>query len=360
MSAIAVSADTHGKSSVIPKRNQTMELCKFIASFFVVFIHAPFPGKLGGLVDCLARFAVPMFFMISGYFNYQATSRQVLRRLKHILALFLIGALFRQFCICLSIELNGGSTIAHLLTVIPESDEIMRLLILQIPPYTGHLWYLCAMMVCYLIFWLFVRFQEECRANYTVFYVLGGALFSIFFALDVIAPASGAMELEIHMRNGWFFGLPLFASGVFIHQYQQQILRIFSSSAWKLTVVIGLGMLLSILQWDSLGIGILPFGTIFEVAALMLLMISHPQVPFLGEKAACTLGALSMWIYLLHLPLYLFFRDFFREPFLTMFPKMGTYLEPLVIAAISLVAAGIFECLSRVIKKYFRYAARRK
>lgn len=119
-------------------------------------------------------------------------------------------------------------------------------------------------------------------------------------------------------------------------------------------------MLLSILQWDSLGIGILPFGTIFEVAALMLLMISHPQVPFLGEKAACTLGALSMWIYLLHLPLYLFFRDFFREPFLTMFPKMGTYLEPLVIAAISLVAAGIFECLSRVIKKYFRYAARRK
>lgn len=315
MSAIAVSADTHGKSSVIPKRNQTMELCKFIASFFVVFIHAPFPGKLGGLVDCLARFAVPMFFMISGYFNYQATSRQVLRRLKHILALFLIGALFRQFCICLSIELNGGSTIAHLLTVIPESDEIMRLLILQIPPYTGHLWYLCAMMVCYLIFWLFVRFQEECRANYTVFYVLGGALFSIFFALDVIAPASGAMEL---------------------------------------------GMLLSILQWDSLGIGILPFGTIFEVAALMLLMISHPQVPFLGEKAACTLGALSMWIYLLHLPLYLFFRDFFREPFLTMFPKMGTYLEPLVIAAISLVAAGIFECLSRVIKKYFRYAARRK
>lgn len=258
MSAIAVSADTHGKSSVIPKRNQTMELCKFIASFFVVFIHAPFPGKLGGLVDCLARFAVPMFFMISGYFNYQATSRQVLRRLKHILALFLIGALFRQFCICLSIELNGGSTIAHLLTVIPESDEIMRLLILQIPPYTGHLWYLCAMMVCYLIFWLFVRFQEECRANYTVFYVLGGALFSIFFALDVIAPASGAMELGIHMRNGWFFGLPLFASGVFIHQYQQQILRIFSSSAWKLTVVIGLGMLLSILQWDSLGIGILP------------------------------------------------------------------------------------------------------
>lgn len=177
MSAIAVSADATGKSSVIPKRNQTMELCKFIASFFVVFIHAPFPGKLGGLVDCLARFAVPMFFMISGYFNYQASSRQVLRRLKHILTLFLIGALFRQFCDCVTIELNGGSTIAHLLTLIPESDEILRLLILQIPPYTGHLWYLCAMMVCYLVFWLFVRFQEECHTSYKGFYVLGALCF---------------------------------------------------------------------------------------------------------------------------------------------------------------------------------------
>lgn len=354
MSAIAVSADTPGKSSVTPKRNQTMELCKFIASFFVVFIHAPFPGKLGGLVDCLARFAVPMFFMISGYFNYQATSRQVLRRLKHILTLFLIGALFRQFCECVSIELSGGSTIAHLLTLIPEPDEILRLLILQIPPYTGHLWYLCAMMVCYLVFWLFVRFQEECPTNYQGFYVLGGALFSIFFALDVIAPASGATELGIHMRNGWFFGLPLFASGVFIHQYQQQILRIFSSSVWKLAGVMGLGMLLSVLQWNSLGIGTMPFGTIFEVAALMLLMISHPQVPFLKEKTARTLGALSMWIYLLHLPLYLVFGQFIREPFVAMFPKVGPYLEPLVIAAISLAAAGIFECLSRIIKKHLR------
>ena len=354
MSAIAVSADTPVKSSVIPKRNQTMELCKFIASFFVVFIHAPFPGRLGGLVDCLARFAVPMFFMISGYFNYQATSRQVLRRLKHILTLFLTGALFRQFCTCVSIELKGGSTIAHLITLIPESDELLRLLILQIPPYTGHLWYLCAMMVCYLVFWLFVRFQEECRTNYLGFYVLGCALFSIFFTLDVIASASGAMELGIHMRNGWFFGLPLFASGLFIHQYQEQILRIFTSSAWKLVVVMVLGMLLSVLQWDSLGIGTVPFGTIFEVAALMLLMVSHPQVPFLREKTARILGALSMWLYLLHLPLYLVFGDFFREPFLIIFPKAGGYLEPLVIATISLIAAGIFEGLSRFIKKHFR------
>lgn len=360
MSAISVSADIPGKPNIIPKRNQTMELCKFIASFFVVFIHAPFPGRLGSFVDCLARFAVPMFFMISGYFNYLATSQQVIRRLKHILTLFLIGALFRQFCQCITVELNGGSTIAHLRTAIPEADEIMRLLILQIPPYTGHLWYLCAMMVCYLTFWLFVRFQEECRTNYLGFYILGCSLFSVFFALDVIAPASGITDLGIHLRNGWFFGLPLFASGLFIHQYQQQIFRIFSSSAWKLSGVIGLGILLSILQWDSLGMGIMPFGTIFEVVALMLLMVSHPRISFLSEKTARTLGALSMWIYLLHLPLYLVYGDFFREPFLTMFPKVGAYLEPLVIGAISLVAAGIFEFLSGIIKKYFRNAVRRK
>ena len=51
------------------QRNGSMELLKFAAAFFVVWIHAPFPGKLGQLVSTLARFAVPMFFLFSGYFN---------------------------------------------------------------------------------------------------------------------------------------------------------------------------------------------------------------------------------------------------------------------------------------------------
>ena len=47
-------------------RNETLECCRILAAVFVVFLHVPFPGLLGKTVNCLARFAVPLFFAISG------------------------------------------------------------------------------------------------------------------------------------------------------------------------------------------------------------------------------------------------------------------------------------------------------
>lgn len=54
------------------QRNQTLECCRILAAVFVVFLHVPFPGTVGKTVNCLARFAVPLFFAISGWFSYGA------------------------------------------------------------------------------------------------------------------------------------------------------------------------------------------------------------------------------------------------------------------------------------------------
>ena len=212
------------------QRNQSMEVCKFIASLFVVFIHAPFPGTLGSFADCLARFAVPMFFMITGYFNFEASSQQIVRRIKHLLLLFLIGALFRQLCECICIELSDGSTIAHLRSLLPEMQEVFKLIILHIPPYTGNLWYLAAILTCYLIFWGFTRFQEDGgKVSYRPFYTLCMCAFSLFFLLDILLPVSGSSDFPVSPRNGWLFGLSMFGTGLFLHQFQDKLFRVFFS-----------------------------------------------------------------------------------------------------------------------------------
>ena len=54
-----------------PARNGIVSAYKLIAACAVVFIHFPFPGAFGKWVDCLARFAVPLFFAISGYYAYR-------------------------------------------------------------------------------------------------------------------------------------------------------------------------------------------------------------------------------------------------------------------------------------------------
>lgn len=337
------------------QRNQSMEVCKFLASFFVVFIHAPFPGALGGLVDCLARFAVPMFFMITGYFNFKADSRQIVRRIKHLLLLFLIGALFRQLCECVCIELSNGSTIAHLRGLLPEMQEVFKLVILHIPPYTGNLWYLAAIITCYLIFWGFTRFQEDgTEMNYRPFYTLCMCAFSLFFLLDILLPVSGNSDFPVSPRNGWLFGLPMFGMGLFLHQYQDKLFRVFSLTSQKLWVIFILGVLLSVGQWKCLPIGTVPFGMLFSVPALVLLTIRHPILvsrPSLFRTVLLELGPLSMWIYLFHLPLLLSYQRLFQSPFQSALGSLEGYLAPWIIAAAALLAGVLAEVMLRFLRK---------
>ena len=51
------------------QRNTTLELMKLLASYAVVFIHVLFYGRFGIIVDAIARFAVPFFFLVSGFFS---------------------------------------------------------------------------------------------------------------------------------------------------------------------------------------------------------------------------------------------------------------------------------------------------
>ncbi|WP_442863929.1 hypothetical protein [Blautia sp. KLE_1732_HM_1032] len=44
----------------------------------IVCIHAPFPGKFGAYFTTLTRVAVPIFFMITGYFYGK---RKIIRRI---------------------------------------------------------------------------------------------------------------------------------------------------------------------------------------------------------------------------------------------------------------------------------------
>ena len=53
-------------------RNKNLDAVKAVAACFVVFIHVGFPGETGQIIKVIARFAVPFFFMISGYFCYYA------------------------------------------------------------------------------------------------------------------------------------------------------------------------------------------------------------------------------------------------------------------------------------------------
>ena len=335
-------------------RNMVMECTKLVASFFVLFIHVSFPGQFGHLVNCIATMAVPMFFMISGYFNYGASCAAIRRRTLHIAKLLLGGTLLYILWSCVSTELAGGSTIAYLrAALILDPIEITNWIILHIHPYAGHLWYLNAILLCYLCFWAYSKFFEGKIMDYRPFYFLCLILLVLFLLYGVILPADGSSS-GMNIRNGWLFGLPMFGIGLFFREYQEQIFAQYSLTAKKLLVIFFAGIAFGIFQWSTTGIGMIPFGMFLAVIALMLLMISHPIIP-VKSKAAETIilsfGPISTWIYISHLMFGMLYGQLLQEPLAARFGTAEPWLQPVVVLVLSLIGAVLFECACRWIRK---------
>lgn len=323
------------------RRNQSMECVKLLASIFVVFNHIPLPGSIGSALYCLSDFAVPMFFMICGYFNYQADTRAITRRMLHILKLLLIATMLHLLWGCIATELDGGSTIAYLRAWIPDPDEVVKFFVLHMHPYAGHLWYLIASAATYLVFLLYTRFFEEKPVNYQPFYTLALCLFTVCFASEFFCPILGTQS-PFECRNGWFLGIPMFAAGLFIREYQARIFRCFSLTTGKLLLLIVGGMAFSLLQWRSFSNGLLSLGTFVMVVALMLFLVSHPEVPVRSRAAkACisSFGTISTWVYLLHLLVILIYDDLLSNTFSETFGELAAWFGPLFVLLVSLLAA---------------------
>ena len=61
-------------------RNGSLDILKFFSSYMVICIHFFFYGRVGNIIDALARFAVPVFFMTSGYFSYANNTEKLKKK----------------------------------------------------------------------------------------------------------------------------------------------------------------------------------------------------------------------------------------------------------------------------------------
>lgn len=162
-------------------RNQAMECFKLVAALLVILIHAPFPGRVGNLIAVSGNVAVPMFFVISGYFAFGADRETLKRRLKHLLRLYLlIWAVLIIYGVAVT-ELTGGSSVAFVRTYLPDLEEIMRWIIFHVDPRNGHLWYLTSACFCYGVLWLYVGFFGDKQVNYVPLYLFAAGLMAVYY-----------------------------------------------------------------------------------------------------------------------------------------------------------------------------------
>ena len=309
------------------ERNQTLEFLRILAAVFVVFLHVPFPGLLGKTVNCLARFAVPLFFAISGWFSYRveprALGRRFLRSVELELTAILVTVLWKWIM---------GQCV-----LLPTADALSQWLLWNVDPFAGHLWYLSAAAACYGVLWLYAMAFRDREIHYRPLYILSVLLLAAHFAMGNFSRFTGIAVDYTRYRNAWFFGIPMFSMGILLRQYRQQ--------AEKLRWLLLPALALSLLERWILGPSDLPVAMPLAVAALLLLAQAYPRVPEPLAGMSRWFGPLSTTVYILHLLVY----DAYSRLNLA-FPA-EPWLRPIIVAAASILVSALWLTVKNNVKK---------
>ena len=221
-------------------RNVYLDLFKFFLCFLVIAIHLAgesyphFP---------LYRLAVPMFFIISGYFNYTADVTHlekksfafIKRTARYMIVGFLIYIVF-DFIICF-VEGHG---VGYYFTTLFYEDFLLEFLFLNRPiTYTGaQLWFLIALFVVSLIHYGLVKFN---KLHYYKIIITACYAIYFFFAGYMYLFQDTDMPIR-YTRNAWFFGLPNFALGFTLAKFN------FHKKSWYKYIYLAAGVLFYFLQ----------------------------------------------------------------------------------------------------------------
>ena len=189
-------------------RNIYLDVIRGIACIFIIFIHRLFPGTAGDIIAAIARSGVAVFFIISGYYAYNKDAAVVYKRLprkiKHAgkilgysLIFYFIWETFVRWAG------SGASSVYEWF-----ANELLNpitwyhALIWDKDPLAGHLWFLFALVRCYILLAIVLKLKLEKKAP----------------VISVLCLAMTLVMQKIHLdmmyfRNGWFYGMGFFMAG---------------------------------------------------------------------------------------------------------------------------------------------------
>lgn len=264
-------------------RNYSLDTLKFICAIFVIFIHTPQPEIWCSYITPLVSCAVPIFFMISGYFTYGKKNMKhiIYKRIINLLTIFGIVLLFY---FSLSLIANGRDSLEHLSILFSYN-----FILLNSVPCSMHLWYIVAYIYVLLIILLVNRFNLY-KWLFIITPILLLTALTIGKYSEIIL---GHCFPENYTRNFLFTGLPFFTLGMIIKKAKQLPNIYVAGILCIVFYILGIIEVLSVKNW-----GDLYASTIFLSLSIFILFINIKQGK---DNTFSRIGREdSLYIYLLH------------------------------------------------------------
>lgn len=280
------------------KRINSIDILRLIAAFAVVCIHTSYFAKEYALP--VMRFAVPIFFAVSGYFYCSTAASKKKSQIKHILFVAVSSVLF-YFCVQLIMAVLSGGTNSFF-TQTFTLDNLWRFAFFNyVPDKLGdHLWFLFALLYC-MIFDLLI---SRVKINLTVLKIL----IALFLTVNIIIGSYSKVLLGIWppmeiARSFIFTGLPFFYIGKLIKQAPK--ISVPNFALIILTFVFAVTSILEYVLLSSIGASAskdMYISTVFLAITIFCLVIKNPLYnPQKALAKLCEYGRkYSLMIYIIH------------------------------------------------------------
>lgn len=276
----------------LSSRNQTMDVLKLFSAYMVVFIHVQFGGKFGQQVDALARYAVPFFFVVSGYFSHNADIGKLWSRIVRLIKLFLISeAIYTVYKLYKLYHEDGMGKVFGYFEKFAQSYTYKDFFIFNMPTSSTHLWFLLALIYVYIIYIIAIKFN----INEKMLYIAAIILLLVQIYLGEISNAFGTTHKLQVVRNFLFVGFPFFTLGKFVKTNETLFSQPSLLSAY---ISIAIGVFLTLVSFNRYGSNELYIGSIFILFGFIIIAVKYSCKEYsLWVK---TFTACSTYIYIFH------------------------------------------------------------
>lgn len=312
------------------EKNKFLYILEAIACISVIMIHRKLPGTIGDILIVLARFAVPLFFLISGYYNFDSSNEKLKKRAIKLLKIFIIVSLMYLGCKVFYTVLTKTNHIQI------TFKAIMSLIIFNLTNFIGgHLWFILALIYTYIAN-IFIPSKKK-----KLFLFLPIIAIIAFYGIQIIRPSTGGQVLTSITRNWLTIGIPFYEMGCIIREKEDNI-KISNIYLIVLTII---GMISTSIEFLIVKnifkvtyFGDIYIGTIITVISLFILAVKNPNL--LKCKLLENIGMkYSLIIYLIH-PLYIEIIDYVLK--LLKF-EMSDVLVLLIVFGCSYLTAFLYD-----------------
>lgn len=208
------------------RENSTIYFFKAIACLCVIAIHAPLPNVCGGgVIIHFARFAVPFFFIITGFF-VRFDNSKLKSYIKKLFFLCVKGIIVYGI-LNIFVKVKSKEFLAWIFAL-TDYKILFKITILNwVTPLlgVGHLWFVFADLYALGLLYILYEIISKKQAD-MILYGWSFLSFGLIFSLQIYSEISNTNIESIYWRNFLFFAIPCLTVGHLIRENNNFLLRI--------------------------------------------------------------------------------------------------------------------------------------